>query len=45
MTDPYKNNAFAGSETDDSGGFSANQSKPWRHAENSYTCHIFFRAI
>ena len=36
MTDPCKNNAFAGSEPGDSGGFSANQSKPWRHGEHSY---------
>ena len=33
---PCKNNAFAGSEWGDSGGFSANQSKPWRHGEHSY---------
>ena len=33
MTDPSKNNVFAGSERGDSGGFSANQSKPWRHGE------------
>ena len=32
---PYKNNAFAGSVAGDRGGFSANQSKPWRHTENS----------
>ena len=36
MTDPCKNNAFAGSVADDRGGFSANQSKPWRHGEHSY---------
>ena len=34
--EPTTNNAFAGSGTGDSGGFSANQSKPWRHSENSY---------
>ena len=32
-----KNNAFVGSVAGDRGGFSANQSKPWRHAKNSYT--------
>ena len=37
MTDPCKNNAFAGSEPGDGGGFSANQSKPWRHGEHSYS--------
>ena len=36
MTDPCKNNAFTGSERGVSGGFSANQSKPWRHGEHSY---------
>ena len=36
MADPYKNKAFTGSEAGDSGVFSANQSKPWRYAENSY---------
>ena len=34
---PCKNNAFAGSQRGDSGGFSANQSKLWRHGEHSYT--------
>ena len=34
---PLKNNAFAGSQRGDSGGFSANQSKLWRHGEHSYT--------
>ena len=28
MTNPYKTNDFAGSGTDDSGGFSANHAKP-----------------
>ena len=40
VPDPCKNNAFDGSERGDSGGFSANQSKPWRHGEhiwNSYS--------
>ena len=36
MTDPCKNNGFSGSERGYSGGFSANQSKPWRHGEDSY---------
>ena len=36
---PYKNGAFAGSVASDRGDFSANQSKPWRNAENSYTRH------
>ena len=36
MTDPSKNNAFTGSEPGDGGGFSANQSKPWRHGEHSF---------
>ena len=38
MTDPCKNNDFAGSEQGDDGGFSANQSKPWRHGEHPYIC-------
>ena len=40
MPDPCKNNAFDGSEQGDSGGFSANQSKPWRHGEHSYYFEI-----
>ena len=36
MTDPYKNNAFVGSGAHDNGGFSANQSKPWRN--NFFVC-------
>ena len=31
-----KTNAFAASGAGDSSGFSANQSKPWRHREHSY---------
>ena len=27
---------------DDSGGFSANQSKPWRHGEHSYSVEYLF---
>ena len=36
MTDPCKNNAFAGLERGDTGGFSANQSKLWHHGQHSY---------
>ena len=43
MTHPYKNNAFAVLRADDSGGFSAKQSKLWRHVKNSYwTCWMHF---
>ena len=36
MPNPCKNNSFDGSEQGDSGGFSANQSKPWCHGEHFY---------
>ena len=35
-----QNNAFAGSVAGDRGGFSVNQSKPWRHDENSQLLYI-----